>query len=54
MKKYSAVTAILAAAACAAYAQSGTAEQKAAPAIKAEKIIIAAAVEKREPVFRGT
>ncbi len=50
MKKYLLVSAIVAAAACAVYAQTAPAEQKKAPAIKVEKIVTAASVEKREPV----
>lgn len=50
MRKHLLTAAIVAAAACAAYAQTTPAEAKPAPAIKVEKIAIAASVEKREPV----
>lgn len=61
MKKYLIVSAIIAAAACAVYAQAPAAAPaatpaatpeavKAAPAIKVEKIVVAAGVENREPV----
>ena len=53
MKKYLIVAAIIAAAACAVYAQAPAAAPeaaKAAPAIKVEKIVVAAGVENREPV----
>ncbi|MDO8805100.1 MAG: DUF2914 domain-containing protein [Elusimicrobiota bacterium] len=50
MKKNLLISAILAATACAAYAQTAPEEQKAAPAIKVEKIVTAASVENREPV----
>lgn len=49
MKKYLALAVILAAAG-AVRAQTAPAEQKAAPAIKVEKIATASSVEKREPV----
>lgn len=53
MKKYLLVSAIIAAAACAVYAQTPAAAPeaaKAAPAIKVEKVVVAAGVENREPV----
>lgn len=53
MKKYLFVTAIIAAAACAVYAQTPAAAPEAAKtvqAIKVEKIVVAAGVENREPV----
>ena len=57
MKKYLLVSAIIAAAACAVYAQTPAAAPaaapeaaKAAPAIKVEKITVATGVENREPV----
>lgn len=53
MKKYLIVSAIIAAAACAVYAQTPAAAPeaaKAAPAVKVEKIVVAAGVENREPV----
>ena len=52
MKKYILVASIIAAAACAVYAQTPVAPEamKAAPAVKVEKIVIASGVENREPV----
>ncbi len=50
MKKYILASAIVASAACVLCAQTAPAEQKAAPAIKVEKMVTAASVENREPV----
>lgn len=50
MKKYLVFSLLLAATGYAAYAQSAPEAQKAVQAIKVEKIVTAAAVEKREPV----
>jgi len=53
MKKYLLVSAIIAATACAVYAQTPAAAPeaaKAAPTVKVEKLVIAASVENREPV----
>ncbi|KAF0124054.1 MAG: hypothetical protein FD189_2553 [Elusimicrobia bacterium] len=51
MKKYIIAAAMVAAAACALYAQAGTdGEKPAAPAVKVEKIVTAAGVEEKEPV----
>ncbi len=53
IKKYLLVSAIIAAAACAVYAQTPAAAPeavKAAPAIQVDKIVVAAGVENKEPV----
>jgi hypothetical protein len=50
MRKQLLISAVLAATVCAAYAQTAPEEQKAAPAIKVERLVTAASVEKREPV----
>ncbi len=50
MKKYIIAAAITAAGVCALYAQTAPAAEKAAPAVKVEKIVTAASVVNREPV----
>lgn len=50
MKKYILMSAMVAAAACTLYAQGEEAEKMATPAVKVEKMVTAAGVEKREPV----
>lgn len=50
MKKYILMSALVTAAACALYAQAEPAVEKAESPVKVEKIVTAAAVEKKEPV----
>jgi len=50
MKKYILMSALVAGAACALYAQAEPAAEKALSPVKVEKIATAAAVEKKEPV----